>query len=604
MSVDIKQPNVVSVSFENKRKQMLVINQMNALGLDELFLPLKMLHSDCYIVCLARRSFNLEYFWETSQKEFPQHNLCFTNENGILTYADSIARYYLDHREFPAILLYDDFMISGDKVVLCITDLSNAISCALENRNVDIGINEIICGLQDKIKVFVLGQTKRIEDIPLEVFWATNALKSFDTEARHQKSQRVNDLLNEADNPNTSYYLSAKMSKGIKNLICGDKWEKTHAEFDKHKAEQYFYQLSEETMSSAYPFFVSVRVYRKGDHTYITPFNLQPEMTSEFFFRICGSFVRKVRSYKRLTEFAKKVEKMIIFAENGQSWSYRLLYQTMAMLFGQVVLNTFMRDSGIDRSDCAFDFEKISRNFGTLILPEEWKELDNLCLEDAQKDGLRKILNVWKENGLNVNEDIANAQAASTDDRDLCQRAADVIYQLAVHTKKDQFKARYRGKNDSRFIHLSESCKRLEKLQQESVIFESEFMRDCLNSGVSSGEDLYKLIAYIALMADLGYMSFCVREAKKKVGLAFRHSEMSLLLYPKLFGKEKWPEIKRTLWLCTAIQSRDFTLKDAVKMLNRGLYGSNDTSKLKALNNMADALQESSLFLSVLEWNL
>lgn len=600
-----------------------VLNELNALGFNQLIEPLLdskdtvkrsafpqvaevvewlQLQSapKVYAVFIAKRFFNLFFGWKKLQTSKGKEvnfasNVIVTSDTGILNCAGDIADYYIDHHhELPRILFYDDFMISGDKLALCIKTLSEAICDALTEKGLFVGEDNLIDQLARSIVILVMGQGKLHDYVPLEIQWRTIACKQYETKERHQVSKTLSKLLTGMEVANTSGLLSAvcdSESKLVRDGINPKKeaWVEQQATFDKFKAKQYFY-----TKYSGDQLLPSIRQYEKRGKTYFTPFILHTEEKMSEVPQICSTLSRLMKD-KQLTKIGLLLDSLAQKLEYGtKDYLANYAFQLSEMLLGQMLLRIFLQDCGdIDQSELTFDTDKLALYFGMYnIDAQEWKRFAACKWTSLEFACVTNVLRKQMDNNL------SNSDAtllAGSKIGDALTRAANGVYYFAIKTKKQQLDLKEQQGNSDRLIRLKEYLTNMNKAELISC---SQFLRYLKQVSNKTIGDMRSLISHVSLLVDLGYMSFCNRRIQNTIVMAFRHSEMSMYLYPQIL-KGDWTNVRDLFGFSSALSSRRSSLSFAADALG-------EDEKLRKhgslFRNMANALEDERLVWSVLEW--
>ncbi len=185
-----------------------------------------------YKAVMTRRGFNLHYaFLQIEESRTGDANLGeqVISHTALLLYAKDIANYYRENGKFPTILIADDVFLYGRGLAKVIYKLEDLVAWYLNDGKTasQEDLLRIRRHLEDalEIRVYAIGRYPlRVENYYLEKTVSNQQL--YEDELL-KLSERISIFLQRVGIPNTSFYLSAKVSDSYRNILLNGStsWE-------------------------------------------------------------------------------------------------------------------------------------------------------------------------------------------------------------------------------------------------------------------------------------------------------------------------------------------------------------------------------------------
>lgn len=578
-----------------------------------------------YVVFIARRSFNLEYIWENEWKTTISQKHTITTDTGLLGYVEEIITDYEHGKGFPSLIYIDDIMITGEAIYHSVAMFFSALIRKLKRWHSVTEIEKIIYSeVMPKVDFVVYMRDKDKDQLCNELQWKVMSLTSRDITARHAITKAFVDELNGSINTNTVFNLSAYVDEeaetGSKNghiLEVKNGWRKE--EFDT-KDENEEKEGRDSNKSAKWTLFykklapnyiMTVRYYckvkEKKKRWYFTPFLFHEAMPEQKYRMIVENLSLAL---KKKTENSNELAAILDSAFKEDSLPDSYYEQMVEMLFGQMILKSFLSECSLDNvSQTAgsegeknsrtlqYDYSKIKRNFGKLVSESAWT---GLCGTNWKEEELANVIGI-RTPELFVKEEQSGSEISIPEEKlSNEKRCYFESYKCAITNRLER-------KMEKDNLSLKSIFDKAERVGMDLM----DVVENCMKEIGSGG--LGRALGAILSLYDRCYISIwpgkvTVGSSEASLrGLCFSHTEMSLAIVPKLImgdadGEKLWEGIKKCASVCDRLR---LPITRILEMyLDENLQRSTEREKYReVVKYIGKTLEEhGELFLPIWDW--
>ena len=569
-----------------------------------------------YIILFARRCFNLFYAWNERLsfiKRGESHK--FLTETGLLSYISIIAKRYVLTHELPRVLFVDDVLIHGytinNKVSNYVESLEQEVEYLWKQTHLNtLNMRKLHREIIDSISLVVFAQNNDQLLIDPELKWNLDAYRLLNTEDWHRYSRKIRTFIKDGNVANTSYIVSMKVSEENDSLIRKDFLDKNgwvadsfKFELNSHQqeSEMFFYNAFNGKLRNEHV-HATVRRYRSGENIFYIPYLFHGELRLDDYIELFLQ-VENLAQEHNLKHFVSAARNALAFfsQEERSMITFELYAQFIEMFLSQMVLNLFVQDcvpvSMIPSID--YDYKKIAHNFGEFIKAED---IYQLCMETWLGQELLYISEIFKRPIMKGVPEYAREKPS---DQRAFEDMVDISYACGLNScifANKMNKIGYREIRDNSSLGYSEQKKRWSDHDPRDVP-----MLDILNTKDKDGNVITdvtymgKLLASSAFLMDEGYLALRIsvwgnNRHHIKSELCFRHTELTLSLYPMVFGRN-WKTVRTAVDYCrmTGYSFREF--------LNLVIPIKNSWQE-RILDNIGKALdEERNLYAEICLWD-
>lgn len=318
-----------------------------------------------YIATMTRRSPN---WLECARLKYDANRPKFarlTTENGLLMLAEDLAYEYISSGVFPRIALFDDVLVHGRSLnafLKLLQDLLTEVLCG----QITFESEQLWNDLSSSITLFICYANSSPFLLRHEFQWSMRLQYVAREREWREFSAGISDLIWKSDVANTSYVISAVQQTADAPAAVGN-WEFVGEEEIPYRGAQqrlYVHPLSHDRWA-----FPTVRSYVCEGKRYYTPYffcGVLDEAQIQAVYDCIQPVLSQSQSFMNLLNRAARFPSR-----------QAVYFQLINLLIGQIILQLFFRDVGLNSAEFSYDTEKIASNFG--LAADVGPIFDKLC---------------------------------------------------------------------------------------------------------------------------------------------------------------------------------------------------------------------------------
>lgn len=482
-----------------------------------------------YKVAMARRAFNLNYAFlmiksnSGSDEAYAAEN--WISNTALLLYHERIADYYLDHGQFPKILLLDDICLHGRSIATLLDDLERLIVSCL-NEKQELSEDEklsIHWALTAAVDIYIFARNEQY--LLLEKAYRDKVHGEYPLPANELRelSLQISRFLQQSAICNTSYIVS---SAAPAFQLNDAPWKTTSWSYRGGQMQTCFPLYDQPAPENRLISTLRMYLCRENDgQDVLMPVSslvVFGDVEKEDFSRLCGQFARRLREDANLNRISEilKYRHPLLQKPRAQMFSCILSIINFARYWHANALGRME-----DYSSLFFqlgDMAKIISNFGRVTeLEHEFEELIQWAFE-ADDDVLAGLYQLARAAAkpLGVFQTISLTPEQTQQFNDAAEK---IFYDAGIDAEEEAYAIRFKNSiyqpaASSRGVVLLQQY--LKKMQEPDLI----------------NDDRPKLVCVLNLMdSGLIAMNIAFSEDERCVCCALKTGELSTYVMPRRF---------------------------------------------------------------------
>lgn len=322
------------------------------------------------IVTVSRRCSNLVALYLDEIRHSVNFQGKVITENALLVMADSLAKFYIQNRQFLNIIIMDDILVHGRSLNLFLSKFQTIILDYIKKNLNDADMKQVQDDFHKSIHLSIYAINNTPFLLKQEYQWRLQYRYVKDEAGIREISSNISDLLTKKEIANTSYVISAKVSNGhIPQVKCADDWL-TMPAIDRFHITNQLHCLKGFENTGVIP---SVCSYQKGKYQYYTPYCFLPEISSAQLLTIlkkiiaeiekCGHDLLSRKFIGYFNRIAKHKSRMMVYG------------QLFELILSQITLRIFLTSCVSTTTQLEYDCEKIASNFDISCQSADFTEM-------------------------------------------------------------------------------------------------------------------------------------------------------------------------------------------------------------------------------------
>lgn len=482
------------------------------------------------IVTVSRRCSNLVALYLDEIRHSVNFQGRVITENALLVMADSLAKFYVQNRQFLNIIIMDDILVHGRSLNLFLSKFQTIVLDYIKKNLDDADMKQVQDDFHKSIHLSMYAINNTPFLLKQEYQWRLQYHYVKDEAGIREISSKISELLTRGEIANTSYVISARVSNDCPSQAAyADDWFEMPEIVRFHGKNQFYYLRGFENLGV----IPSVRSYQRGKFRYYTPYCFLPKISAAQLLAILKKAIASMEQHG-YDALARKL--VWYFNRIAKHRSRMMVYgQLFELILSQATLKIFLASCVNSFARLEYDCEKVASNFDISNQNADFAEiLKELTAIEWTKEELVNWLS---------DVDLPNLQHGAEGPQ--WQRSREEVIH-AVEYKLYELSLKHEKSADE----LAESFleRKFQPISESNSTGECELYQFIhqlpteTDNKVYAYETTVMAVEVITLLMDLGFVALKTRAVTDESGRlsfysALRSTEMSMSIAPRLLGK-------------------------------------------------------------------